>query len=187
MMVLLATLFFGPVFLAAILYYAAPGYRPQGRTNYGTLIDPAKPVPSFVLADVDNQPRPELLLGKWSLIQLGSAECDAACGERFLQIRQVRLALGKNLARLQRVYIAPDKTALAAMLAQHAAEHPDAQFVVDGGAAGARASDFFRPLGADALYLVDPNGNWLMVYSGAIDSKLLLKDLKTLMRLSSIG
>jgi cytochrome oxidase Cu insertion factor (SCO1/SenC/PrrC family) len=186
-MLLLAALFFGPVFAAAVLYYIAPDYRPTGLTNYGTLVSPAKPVPPLMLADVDNKPQPALLLGKWSLIQLGAAECDATCAERLLQIRQVRLALGKDLARLQRIYIAPDVTALVAMRAQHAAEHPDAHFVADGGATGARAGDFFHPQDRNALYLVDPNGNWLMVYSGAIDSKRLLKDLKTLMRLSSIG
>lgn len=186
-LLLLATLFFAPIFGAAVLYYAVPGYRPEGRTNYGTLVDPAKPVPALTLVDAAGSAKADLLLGKWSLVQLGGRDCNASCAERFLQIRQVRLALGKNLNRLQRVYVAPDRDALQAVQAAHTAEHPDARFVADGGAPGARVADFFRPVDADAIYLIDPNGNWLMVYTGAIESKLLLKDLKTLMRLSSIG
>jgi cytochrome oxidase Cu insertion factor (SCO1/SenC/PrrC family) len=187
MLGLLATLFFGPVVVAAILYYIAPGYRPDGRTNYGTLVDPARPLPAFALVDADGRPQPELLLGKWSLIQLGGGVCDTACAERLLQIRQLRLALGKDLNRMQRIYVAPDTTALAAMRAEHAAEHPDARFLADTGPAGGRVADFFQPQDANAIYLVDPNGNWLMVYTGSIESKRMLKDLKTLMRLSSIG
>lgn len=186
-LLLLATLFFAPILGAAVLYYLLPGLRPEGQTNYGTLIDPARPVPAVSLVDADGTPQPTLLQGKWSLVQLGATECDAACAERFLQIRQVRLALGKNLSRLQRVYVAPEAAALAAMRTTHAAEHPDARFVADTGAPGTRLRDFFDARDPDALYLVDPNGNWLMAYTGTIESKRLLKDLKTLMRLSSIG
>ncbi len=73
------------------------------------------------------------------------------------------------------------------MRTTHAPEHPDGRFVAETGGPGTRLRDFFDARDPDALYLVDPNGNWLMAYTGTIESKRLLKDLKTLMRLSSIG
>ena len=54
-----------------------------------------------------------------------------------------------------------------------------------------RAVDVFKPTDPLALYLIDPNGNWLMVYKNQSDAgqlqRGLLADLKKLLRLSSIG
>ena len=55
---------------------------------------------------------------------------------------------------------------------------------------GARLADFLQPAGASA-YLVDPNGNWLLVYPSGLATqdqfKGMQKDIKKLLRLSQIG
>jgi hypothetical protein len=97
--------------------------------------------------------------------------------------RQVRLALGKNRERVQRVYLAPDAAAAVAAQARLGAEHHDlVMLVVDGGA----AARFFQA-GADALYLLDPLGNLTMLYTGAIEHKGLYRDIKKLLRVSRAG
>ncbi len=186
-LLLLGALFFAPFIGAWIVYHFFPDLRPSGRTNYGELISPARPLPAFALKDGDGKPLPELLHDKWSLVYLGAAECDETCRTRLVLVRQVRLALGKNLSRLQRIYIAPDAAAQSAATTMLAGEHRGLKIMVDAGAEGQRAVDFFKPSDAQALYLVDPNGNWLMVYAGNVEPKGLLGDLKKLMRLSSIG
>jgi cytochrome oxidase Cu insertion factor (SCO1/SenC/PrrC family) len=185
-LLLLAALFFVPFIAAWVIYSFFPDWRPTGQTNYGDLIAPAQPVPALVLKDSEGKPL-DLLKDKWSLVYLGSETCDAGCIERITLVRQIRLALGKNLSRLQRIYIAPDDAAEAAAVSTLAKDQPGMQIVVDGGANGQRATDFFKSADPQAFYLVDPNGNWLLVYTGRIDPKRLLEDLKKLMRLSSIG
>ena len=186
-LVLLGAMFFAPFIAAWVIYHYFPELRPTGRTNYGELIVPAKPLPVFSLEDGEGKPLPDLFIGKWSLVYLGAASCEMDCRERIVLLRQVRLALGKDLSRVQRVYIAPDADAQRAAAASLAQDHPGLHILVDSGAEGQRAADFFKATNTHALYLVDPNGNWLMFYAGNIEPKPMLGDLKKLLRLSNIG
>ena len=57
-------------------------------------------------------------------------------------------------------------------------------------AGNGRAADFFQPAPADALLMVDPLGNWFMVYppkaDPVADFKGILKDLKKLLKQSQV-
>lgn len=182
LLVFLALLFFAPLIAAAVLYFVKPEWIPSHRLNYGTLVEPARALPALGLAAAGGVPAPEALKGQWTLVYLGAATCDAACEERLVLTRQVRLALNKDRARVQRVYLAPGPAELEAARQQLAAAHPDLQFYFDGAAPGERAADFFRPTDPLAVYLVDPKGNWVMAYTGAIEHRGLHKDLKKLLR-----
>ncbi len=191
-LILLGALFIGPLIAAWVLYSA--GMRPSLTTNYGELVLPTQPLPKLEIRNVDGEPLPELLIGHWSLVQLGTDTCDSACSDRLVLSRQVRLALGAagvSKERLQLVYIVPDAAAATAAAAQLGAAHRILHVVADTGTAGQRAEDVFKPSDPQALYLIDPNGNWLMTYKDQADAdKLqrgLLGDLKKLLRLSSIG
>ena len=183
---LLAAMFAAPLLAAWLLFFVYPEWQPQGRLNYGTLIIPVRPLPPLHLADSAGAPV-TALKGKWSLVYLASANCDDQCRQRLLLIRQVRLALNADRERVQRVYLAPDAAALASARASFGPDHPDLVFLSDLGESGARAVDFFQPADAQAVYLFDPLGNWLMVYTGDVQPKGLYKDLKKLLRYSQIG
>ena len=182
-LVLLAVLFFAPVIGAIAIFFYAPEWF-SGRVNYGTLVSPARAVPDLVLTDTAGAPVPGALRDKWSLVYLGRAACDERCGARLVLTRQVRLALNQNRGRVQRVYLAPDSAAAAAAQAQLAPEHPDLVVLA---ASSAAAREFFQPSDPDALYLLDPLGNWLMTYAGEVEHKGLHRDLKKLLRVSRVG
>lgn len=182
-LLLLAALFFAPVVSAVLIFFYAPEWI-GGRVNHGTLISPARAAPALGLVDVSGAPVPTALKVKWSLVYLAGASCDEACSARLVLTRQVRLALNQNRGRVQRVYLAPDAAALAAARAQLAAEHPDLQFYAR---TDASATAFFQPADPHALYLIDPLGNWLMVYAGDVEAKGLHRDLKKLLRVSQVG
>lgn len=191
-LVLLGLLFVGPLIGAWVLYSA--GLRPGVTTNYGTLVVPTTPLPKLDLRNAAGEAQPELMLGRWSLVQLGGARCDDACSARLVSSRQVRLALGAagvNKDRVQRVFIVPTLEAAAAATAQLREGHTLLHIVADTGAGGQRAVDIFKPRDPQAIYLIDPNGNWLLTYQDQEDvdafQRGLLKDLKKLLRLSSIG
>lgn len=185
---LIALLFLAPFAAAWLISFGVPAWQPEGRVNYGTLIEPARPLPALKLSDAAGTPAPEgALRGLWSLIYLGESACSDTCVERLAMSRQVRLALDKNRRRVRRVYLAPDAAALTSAQAALSPQHKDLVFYFDAGAPDARAADFFQPADPEALYLVDPNGNWLMVYRGDVQPKGLYKDLKRLLRFSRIG
>ncbi len=188
---LLAVLFFAPLFAAIGLFFFAPQWQPEGHTNYGELIAPARPLPAVTLIDAQSVVQDDgALKGKWSFVYVGSASCDAACSDKLYQIRQIRTLLNEKRLRVQRVYLAPDVTALAAAYEQLSAEHPDLKFVTQADN-GQALAEFIREAAPEAdaqtLYLVDPLGNLMMLYRGASESPGILKDIKRLLRVSQIG
>jgi hypothetical protein len=183
-LLLVAALFFAPVIGAITLFFFLPQYIPQGRVNYGTLVSPARAVPGLGLVDPAGAAAPTALLGKWTLLYLGGERCEEACAARLVLARQVRLALNEKRVRVQRTYLAPSVASAAAAEAALAAEHPDLVFVAGDAGTAAR---FFQPPDPHALYLIDPLGNWLMVYTGEVGHKGLHRDLKKLLRISQVG
>lgn len=189
---LLAMLFFFPLLASYALYFLFPEYRPSGTTNYGQLVNPAQPLPELKLLDSTGAVKDEktALRGRWSYVVLASGDCDETCLHRLVLLRQVRLIMNEKRSRVQRVLVVEDAADVAALKQRLAPEHPDLNVLTEAGAAGARLSDFLQPRGAGA-YLVDPNGNWLMVYplSGDVQTEFkgLQRDLKRLLKLSQIG
>lgn len=103
-------------------------------------------------------------------------------------MRQVRLALGKDIDRAQTLYM-PAQVPSADLLEWLGREH--AAMTV--GTADQATVDFFMQVfpnpAADKhwIYLIDPLGNVLMRYDSEQDPKGMLKDLKHLLKLSKIG
>ena len=185
---LLGVLFFAPLIAAMLLYFVLPQWQPQGKTNYGDLVAPAKPLPMLQFTDEAGVARDtSVLRGRWSFVYLAGSRCDEACVAKIIQIRQVRTLLNEKRARVQRIYLAPDAAALAAVRQQFGTEQPDLIYLAEAGVAGQRGVDFFKPIDAQALYLVDPHGNWMMVYPSAAAYQGILKDIKLLLKLSQIG
>jgi hypothetical protein len=146
----------------------------------------------------ERTPRPALR-GLWSLVYVGDGGCDAPCQEALYVMRQTRLGLGRDMTRLERVFLVAGGCCAREFLAR---VHPGL-VVLDAGGAAAQpllhaltASDppQGRPEGrlpgtaeAHTLYIVDPLGNLVMSYDASADPHGLLEDLKKLLRLSHIG
>jgi len=189
----LALLFFAPLAVSFYLYYGAP-WRPGGRVNHGDLIDPPRPLPvlSLPLAPRDSATTAQGSLKfqtKWTLLYVGTGNCGALCRSDLYNMRQVRLALNRDMDRVQRVFIATAECCDWRFLD---AEHPDlltalatpetAPLLALLPAVGGIA-----PAAAERVYLVDPLGNLMMSYAPAAKPKGMLQDLKRLLGLSHVG
>ena len=185
---LAAAIFLGPLVAAVMIYYGFPSLLPSGRTNYGDLINPPRPLPALSLADADGKPVDSAALrGKWSLVYLGASSCADDCHARLHFSHQLWLALNDKRAKLKRVYVAPDAAALSAAHMSLLAEHPDLVWLAE---TSITLQQFFAAGDPGAFYLLDPWGNWVMTYhvaSGAEaeqrDFKGMQKDLKKLLAL----
>jgi len=187
----LAALFFVPLAVAFWMYYGPTGWRPSGDASKGDLIDPARPLPELALPTAVGPPTdPGFLRGKWTMLYVGDGLCDDRCREALYLTRQSRVALNKDMDRVQRVFLVTDRCCDRAFLAK---EHPDLVVArVEDTAAAALLQPFPAydgvPVGAAGrIYLVDPLGNLFMSYSAGAPDKALLTDLKKLLRLSHIG
>jgi|HubBroStandDraft_1064217.scaffolds.fasta_scaffold00427_21 hypothetical protein len=182
----LALLFFAPLGLAFYLYYGHGTWHPGGHVNAGELITPVRPVPALALPLLsEGSTDPNFLKGKWTLLYVGTGNCTESCRRRLYDTRQIRLALDRDMNRVQRVLVAEDGCCDARFLHE---EHPDLIAI--------RATPAAAPLlallpgldgAARRVYLIDPLGNLMMFYAADVAPKGMLEDMKRLLRLSSIG
>jgi cytochrome oxidase Cu insertion factor (SCO1/SenC/PrrC family) len=180
----LAAMFFVPLALSFYLYYGHHTWRPVGHTNAGELVDPPRPLPegALPLLDSTQATAPGFLRGKWTLLYVQPGACDEACGTRLYDTRQVRIALDREMHRVQRVLLADAHCCDFAALRE---AHPDLIEVDSGAAAQALLKQL--PTREPRTYIVDPLGNLMMVYAPGAKPKGMLEDMKRLLRLSSIG
>jgi hypothetical protein len=191
-LVILAAIFFVPLLVAFWLYYGPGDWRPTGGTNKGDLIDPAVPLPAVALARPDGtRTSPDFLRGRWTIAYVGDGACDERCRKALYLSRQSRVALNKDMDRVQRVFLATGNCCDAAFMA---AEHPDVSIAVLGDDADSQALlasfpelDGVGAASAGRSYVIDPLGNLVLSYSAAAPDKALLTDVKKLLKLSHIG
>jgi hypothetical protein len=176
-------LFFGPLMVATWLYFATD-WRPGGMKNHGELIDPAVPLPTTSLPRLEGgQTDDEFLRHHWSLVYVGRSGCGEPCREALYNGRQMRLALGRLMDRVQRVYLYVGEPPDAGFLHD---EHPDLVVASAGGPEGAPLLEALSAQ-AEGYWLVDPLGNAMMRYPPDEPPRGMMEDIKRLLRLSRIG
>jgi cytochrome oxidase Cu insertion factor (SCO1/SenC/PrrC family) len=184
-----ALMFFAPLALSFYLYYGRD-WHPGGRVNSGELIEPARPLPllSLPLLSVDpGHTNPQFLKGKWTFLYVQRGRCDDECRTHLYDTRQVRLALDRDMNRVQRVFIGEGD---CCDLKELRAAHPDLVAVRAGPADESLLALLPMREGAansHRVYLIDPLGNLMMFYAADAKPKGMLEDMKRLLRLSSIG
>ncbi len=165
-------------------YYTYYVLRPQGRVNYGQLIQPPISMPAdatWSLHDLrGNLVLPSSLKGQWLLITVAGGACNSECEQHLYQQRQLRETLGKDKDRLDRVWLVTDDAPVRAELLPALQQ----AWVL-------RASDeavrrwLFPQAGhglSQHLYLVDPRGDWMMRFPAQLDPSRVKKDLTRLMK-----
>lgn len=167
-----------PLTAALLAYHFFP---PAGRTNYGDLVEP-RPLPHAVLQRLDGRPFALAELhGKWVLLQADDAACGPVCQEKLFAMRQVRLAQGRNMERVERVWLVLGTGRPAPELAP----------LHDGAVVARAAPELLGALPAtdarDHVYLLDPRGNVMLRFPKHADPKRMIQDLERLLKYSSIG
>jgi hypothetical protein len=173
-----------PVIASYFTYYVI---RPEGRRNFGTLIEPQRPLPELQVQDLDGRPHPlSELKGQWLLVSVGSGACDEACVQQLYLQRQLRESLGKDKERVDRVWLISDAQPVPPALLPGLKEAtvlrvPQAELQ------RWLAPDEGHTL-AEHLYVVDPLGNWMLRFPAKLDVPTAGKakrDLERLLRASS--
>ena len=177
---LISLIFFGPLILAAWLYFSGTGFGPDGRTNHGELLEPIINVGEMLPDSAVN----EFGDGRWLLIYANDGACDAACENALYVLRQSRLMLGQEMDRLIRVFLhgnsAPDTVFIAD-------EHQGLVTLREGGFSELLKKKKPAALAAGGYYLVDPLGNLVMYFRPDIKPADMVEDIEHLLKLSRIG
>ena len=177
---LLLAAFFALPIVASFLAYRF--MQPAPNANYGELLLPPAQITTQPLAGEGGKPFSfARLAGSWVLVVSDASACVEACARKVAALSQVRLALGREAGRVQRVFVAEDGRV------------PDAKSrpEFEGMVLAAKPAGVTLPAGPgadrDHVYLVDPRGNVMMRWPAAPDRKRMYKDLQRLLKASQIG
>ncbi len=192
-LVLLGLIFLAPTFVAWVMHNSSEeGWQPDGTTNRGNLVHPARPLEMPADMANDGVSLQDYLQGKWTLLYISDADCGETCRSNLYKMRQVRVAQNENMKRVQTLFLLnadsiPDE--LAGFLAQ---EHKDMAVVLPSATQAASIEPQFRvdetPVRqAQRVYIVDPLGNLMMYYQPDADARGMLRDLQKLLKYSKIG
>ena len=172
-----------PVIASYLAYYVFP---PVGRTNYGDLIQPQRPVPELSLKGLDGAPTSwKPLLGQWVLLQVDSGACPTACTDKLYALRQHRTMTGKERDRIERVWLITDQAQPEAKVL----EGYEGTFVLRVDAQQLGHWLVVEPGQAltDYVFMIDPQGNLMMRFPADGDPRRIHKDIARLLRASRIG
>jgi hypothetical protein len=173
-----------PIIASYVTFYII---KPSGRTNYGAFIDQRTHLmPKLSSTTLDGRPETlEHYAGKWIMVKVGGGACDEACNKQLFAMRQLRTMQGKNMDRVERVWLITDQEPVDTMLIRqyddmHMLRVPAAELskwlpVEQGGKL------------EDHIFLVDPRSNLMMRFPKDPDPKRVNKDLAKLLRASAIG
>jgi len=177
---LMSLVFFGPLILAAWLYFSGSGLTPEGRTNHGALLEP-------IVSIGDSLPGSTILErgeGRWLLVYANEGACGEECEFALYTLRQSRLMLGKEMDRLERVFLHDDTAPDTVFLAE---QHAGLISIRDSGLSGLLQNKKPAELAAGGFYLVDPLGNLVMYFHPGIEPSDMVEDIKRLLKHSRIG
>lgn len=169
-------------------YYASHPELIDKKSNYGSLILPARQIDSARILDqsLDAPEDVEKSRGRWMLLQVATGDCGQACADTLHKTHQGWLMLNKEMPRVSRVLlvgpggqaessasVTSDDALLVARLT------PEVLRVL--------AEALGKPPGDGMVILVDPLGNLVLWYDTGFDPYLMVKDLKHLLKASQIG
>jgi len=179
--------------LAAFVLYNNPQWWPDESSNYGTLLDPQRPMPAagdLQLTTLDGQPFDlQSLKGKWLLLSVGEAECPESCARKLFITRNSHASQGKNVDRLARVWFIIDNGDVPAKVLEayqgtvmvRAKPEQLARFLL------ARDTVAGQPGLLDPIWVIDPLGNLMLQFPANADGVKVRKDISKLVYNSRIG
>lgn len=187
-LVLLFFLFLVPLLFSWWYLNFSDVAKEGSRSNYGSLISPARPLPEILLVNAGNgKKRP--LQGKWSLVYIVPGQCGEECKRILFSLDQIEQAMGKDSLRVQRVALVVESENTLQILSHY----PELWFFQLMEQDADRYLKHFQlaespdPVTAGHVFIVDPLGNLMMHYAPDFDPYGVLRDLRRLLKVSRIG
>lgn len=192
-LILILIISVAPVIAAFVMYFN-PSLQPGGSTNYGTLVDPQRPLPTneaLAVTTLDGQPFDmNELRGQWLLVAADEAACPESCAKKLFILRNTHAMTGKNVKRVSRVWFITDDAPVPEKVLEAYAgtimlrAKPEQ---LDAFLAGQELSQGNEPALLEPIWIIDPLGNLMMQYPKDPDPLKVRKDLGKLLHNSQIG
>jgi hypothetical protein len=172
-----------PVIASYFMYYVV---RPEGRRNFGELIEPQKPLPDLSTQSLlGTKASLKTLKDQWLLISVSGGACDEACARHLYLQRQLLEGMGKEKDRIDWIWLIQDEGTVPAKILPALKDATVLRLPMN------EIATWLVPAKGrklnDHLYLVDPMGNWMMRFPADLDlstASKAKKDMERLLRAS---
>lgn len=173
-----------PVITSYFMYYVV---RPEGRRNFGELIEPQRPLPNMATQSLDGRAvNLQSLKDQWLLVSVAGGACDEACERHLYLQRQLLEGMGKEKDRVEWIWLIQDQGVVPAKILPGLKEATVLRAPLS------NLSAWLVPAKggqlSDHIYLVDPMGNLMMRFPSNFDlsnATKAKKDMERLLRASS--
>lgn len=174
-----------PVLVAYFVFYVV---RPQGEAGFGELITPVRPVPQAQATGLDGAKVPlPSLKAQWLLVKVDGGACVQDCQKQLTVLRQFRLMLGKDMDRMDWLWLINDQVPVDPKLAAGLKHDRATVLRVDADTLNTWLPTPADKLQKDYIFVVDPMGNTMMRFPSRLDSAGAAKakrDMEHLLRAS---
>jgi len=175
-----------PVLVAYFVFYVV---RPQGEASLGQLITPVVQMPAAQATRPDGGPVPlSSLKAQWLLVKVDGGACAQECQKQLYILRQFRLMLGKEMDRVDWLWLVNDQGSVDAKLAAGLTHDNATVLRVPADTLKAWLPVPTGKTWQDFIYVVDPMGNTMMRFPSRLDSAAAAKakrDMEHLLRASA--
>ena len=182
---LLIALSLAPILASYFAYYVMP---PSGRTNYGTLVEPQRPVPAIRATALDGRAVDlRSLKDRWVLLMADGGRCDEYCRSKLFHMRQQRTMMGKDRDAIERVWLITDEVPVSDDLVRDYAGTTMVRVReqdIRGLLALPDAPDASL---RDHIWVIDPLGNLMLRFPRDAEPKQMIRDLTRLLKYSRSG
>ena len=186
-LILLILMFLLPVAGSWYLVFFTDYARDGKGAEHGELIQPPRQLENVELLRINETTSEQVsLFGKWSMLFFVDGSCDTACEDSLYRIRQIRLATGREMQRLQRIAIIDQSE--STQFSDYLSKNYPGQLYATRKDLG---EDFLRKFqdqetdDKSAIFLSDTRGFLMMRYPGNTDPSGIIRDLKRLLRISA--
>lgn len=178
-------------YIAAFYFYFNKDSLDLGEgSNYGNIVSPAKPLSNIQLTRIDGSDVSfSSLKGKWTLLTIGKSSCLKDCVDNLYKIRQIKKAVGQEHKRIQKAFFLIDESSIDSFKSL-LGEYPGMSVFIPSNKQYESFLLEFSISGEsieDNIFVVDPLGNYMMMYPKGSDPSKMLKDIERLLKVSKIG
>lgn len=175
-----ALVFIIPILVSWYLVFFSDFKKGGGGTQKGELISPVIPLGEPEVFNLKSKTI-ESINGKWTLLFFVENECNQLCEDKLYQLRQIRLALGKDRDKVDRLLVSKNKQ----QWSQYTNSFNGQKYIDPTSRDYNRLIKKFNDyagLDLKATYLIDPYGFLMMKYPQDDNPMGTIKDIERLIK-----
>jgi len=175
-----ALVFIIPILVSWYLVFFSDFKKGDGGTQKGELISPVIPLGEPEVFNLKSKTI-ESIKGKWTLLFFVENECNQLCEDKLYQLRQIRLALGKDRDKVDRLLVSKNKQ----QWSQYTNSFNGQKYIDPTSRDYNRLIKKFNDyagLDLKATYLIDPYGFLMMKYPQDDNPMGTIKDIERLIK-----